>query len=506
MNEKHYAQIRNGEAVGVGQIPVLPIGIFRQAILDAAQEGCRLAAYFGAAPSPKQMKIFAVLANDVNNELLVLSTPVAESYLALTPDCPQAHLFERELAENFGVQPEGHPWLKPVRYHKSYRNGHNLWPEVESKVIPGDYPFFQLEGEEVHEVAVGPIHAGIIEPGHFRFQCHGEKVFHLEIQLGYQHRGVEPAMMGGPHKRSLVLAESIAGDTVIGHASAYCQAVETLAICHISPRAQALRAIALELERIANHVGDLGALANDVGFLPGASYFGRARGDILNLSGVLCGNRYGRGMLRPGGVHFDLPPEMENDFLRRLARADKQLTEMAEMLFEKPSVLSRFENTGPVSAHDAKALGLVGPAARACGLEIDVRHDHPYGIYRVAHIPVARGETGDVHARALVRWLEVQRSLEFLQSQIRDLPEGQLHKECGTLRPEHLVVSMVEGWRGEIVHVAQTDAAGKFSHYKIIDPSFHNWTGLAMALRNQQISDFPLCNKSFNLSYAGHDL
>src|SRR5690348_6794036 len=190
--------------------------------------------------------------------------------------------------------PQGHPWLKPVR--KSNGNA------------PANGEFFRVNGSEVHEVAVGPIHAGVIEPGHFRFQCYGETVIHLEISLGYQHRGVERALVGGPNQRSIHYAETIAGDTTIGHATAYCQAVEALASITVPARALAIRAFGLELERLANHVGDLGALASDIGFLPTASFCGRLRGDYLNLTAELCGSRFGRGLVRPGGTRFDVTP------------------------------------------------------------------------------------------------------------------------------------------------------------------------------------------------------
>jgi Ni,Fe-hydrogenase III large subunit len=363
-----------------------------------------------------------------------------------------------------------------------------------------------MQGEEVHEVAVGPVHAGVIEPGHFRFQCHGETVHHLEISLGYQHRGVERALRGGPDRRTRHYIETLAGDTTIGHASAWCRAMEWLSGARVSPRAMAVRGIAAELERLANHIGDLRALAGDVGFLPTLSYCGRIRGEALNMTALICGNRFGRGLLVPGGVACDIDAPLADELLQRLDALEADACGAVELMFRSASVLSRFEGVGTVTAATAVDIGLVGPAARACGLEIDVRHQFPYGIYRFAYIPVCTWTSGDCFARAYVRWMEVKRSIEFLREQLRRLPAGEVRQPAGGLPADMLTVSLAEGWRGEIVHVAMTDDVGRFRLYKVIDPSFHNWFGLACAMRGQQISDFPLCNKSFNLSYCGHDL
>jgi Ni,Fe-hydrogenase III large subunit len=477
----------NGGAVDLRTAALLPLEDFRRDVLGAVGAGSRIAAFFGR-PRDGVTTLHAVLADDARGALATFATEVRDRFPSLTPDCPQAHLFEREIHEQHGIVPEGHPWLKPVRRHDA------------------PYPFFVVEGDEIHEVGVGPVHAGIIDPGHFRLQCHGETVMNLEIHLGYQHRGVEQALAGGPDKRTMLLAECLSGDTTIGHALACAEAIEALAGCAAPPRAQAIRAAALELERLANHVGDLGALGTDIGFLPTSAWFGRLRGEFLNMTMELSGNRYGRGLVRPGGVRFDLPPAMAEEFARRLARAGREIHDVADEFFESPSVRSRLEGTGPLSLETCDQLGLLGPVARACGATRDVRRDHPAGAWRMRPMALAAAKTGDVLGRAQVRRLEIDASLEFLPGLLASLPDGDLLAPCGRTAPHRLAVSLVEGWRGEIVHAVVTGGDGRIERYKVKDPSFQNWTGLALALRGVPISDFPLCNKSFNLSYAGHDL
>lgn len=502
-------QYQNTACISLTELPILEMKEFRQEVGRSVNEGGLVLSYFGV-PTKNALCIYCVVGHPERGILSVNRTTVQDSYPALTPEIPQLHWFERELAEQWAVVPEGHPWLKPIRFMKEAFNG-KPFPGATEAVEPGVTDYFSMTGKEVHEVAVGPVHAGIIEPGHFRFQCHGETVFHLEIELGYQHRGIEKALIGGPNRRTPFFMETLAGDSSIAHGLAYAQIVESLAGKSAPKRAQSIAAIALELERLANHTGDLGALAGDIGYLPTLSFNGRLRGDFLNMTGLLCGNRFGRNLVCPGGVKFDLSPETTEELKQRLDLIYNETKIAVDLLWVTPSVLARFENTGVVKKEDGVTLGWVGPAARACGIEIDARKNFPFGAYRNTDISIASHQNGDVHARAQVRWLEIQNAKAFIDNALEELPNGDICTDIqvtnsNALAKDSLVVSLTEGWRGVVCHTAITDATGRFAAYKVVDPSFHNWFALAMSLRDEQISDFPLCNKSFNLSYCGHDL
>lgn len=494
-------RLYNGQALPLSGLPRLELADFRERLVAGLAQNSRVASLFGL-PEGEGILLIAVLARDSQGFMEILSGPVGESYPSLTPELPQLHWFEREIHEQWGVTPTGHPWLKPIRFHAPYRRG----PQTPPQPQPGVTDYFQVHGDEIHEVAVGPVHAGIIEPGHFRFQCHGEDVLHLEIELGYQHRGIEAALRRDPGLRAIHYMETLAGDTTIGHATAYSMNLEALAGAQPSPRAHLIRAIALELERIANHTGDLGAIAGDIGFLPTSSFCGRLRGDFLNLTALLCGNRFGRNLVRPGGLLRDVAEPVLATLGEKLPPLLDSLAEAVNLLWDTPSVMTRLEGTGAVGSGDAIALGLSGLAARACNLRRDVRCDYPWGAYMFLESPTVTMPNGDVYARASVRWFEIQNSVAFIRRALDALSPGPVSESLSALGAERIAVSLVEGWRGEICHVAVTDAAGSLCHYKVTDPSFHNWFGLALALRGQQISDFPLINKSFNLSYCGHDL
>ncbi len=352
-----------------------------------------------------------------------MTTLESDRFPSMTPDCPQVHLFEREIAEQYGVRPDGHPWFKPVRFHASYRPGHDAWGQADraSRRSSASPTFIRVEGEEIHEVAVGPVHAGVIEPGHFRFQCHGEEVFHLEISLGYQHRGIErvagrrPGQADDPPDRE-------GGRRHLGRPRDRLLPGGRGAGRRPSRRSgrRSLRGIALELERLANHTGRPGRPGRRRGVLADRVLLRAPPGRLPQPDRPdLCGSRFGRAWSGRAGSDSTWTPAGSCSSSSGSTRRSGTSTGAADLLWNSLSVQARFEGTGTVSPETAVALGLVGPAARACGLEGDVRHDFPAGIFRFAQVPVSSWTTGDVFARGYVRWLEIQRSVAFIKDQLQ---------------------------------------------------------------------------------------
>ncbi len=485
----------NAQCVRLTDVPYFSLPELREELKARLAEDCRILAFFDTRKIADVTQFIVVLLDPRERKLRLGMTAMQNAYPAFTPEIPAMHYFEREIFETTGICPEGHPWLKPVRFSTP-------------GAVCGVTDYYRLTGTAAHEVAVGPVHAGVIEPGHFRFQCLGENVKHLEIELGYQHRGVEKLIrQGGP--RFMHLAETASGDSSAAAALAAARIRESAAGGEVPRRGDFLRRIALELERIANHIGDLGALSGDVAYLPTASYCGRIRGDFLNMTATLCGNRFGRGYVVPGGVRYDVDADTVQSLLKRLDAGEGDLRNALDLMFDEPGVLDRFENTGSVDAAAAREFGAVGMAARASGLARDVRHDLKVAAYLPPDFKVQTRSGGDVLARAKLRYDELRVSLEMVKSLLRELPAGEFRTavpETAGRMPDSVYVSVVEAWRGELCHAAVSDARGNMLRYRIVDPSFHNWFMLAMALRGQEISDFPICNKSFNLSYCGHDL
>lgn len=511
MNNDQCILLDNAAAVPLTDIPVIDYATLRSFILGRVAGGAHVASMFAVPGKNGEFTMYAVLVLSQRGKTAVAAATMDNPFYSLVGECPAVHAFEREMAEQWHLVPLGHPWLKPLRFQKPFPGAVDKDPGFTTKgQLPSVMDFYRTEGEEVHEVAVGPVHAGVIEPGHFRFQCTGERVGHLEISLGYQHRGLETRLWGGPDAATPHIMETLAGDTTCGHSFAYTMNLEALAGISTSTQVHRVRAIALELERLANHAGDLGALAGDVGFLPTASFCGRLRGDFLNLTAKICGNRFGRGLAQPGGLGVTVDAALAKALLDGVQKTMKDVRGAVRLMFESPSATARFEDVGTVSADTARMLGLVGPAARASGLLRDIRLELPVGVYSRELFELPAETNGDVLARAAIRHKEMEISTTLLESWLTDdcdvgASDPQF-RAAPSLHPNSLSVSFVEGWRGEICHTAITDDQGHFTMYKIVDPSFHNWQGLALAMRGQQISDFPICNKSFNLSYCGHDL
>jgi len=510
MSEKRYIELfSNPGTVRLEDIPVVQYSDFVAFIdLLMGEEGTHCVAYF-VFPQADKYSFICCMAADENHAMILLSheqprKPVP-SLQSITAKHFQFHIFEREIHENYGIEFPGHPWLKPVRFPSG---------RADRGSVMNNYPFYSVDSDELHEVGVGPIHAGVIEPGYFRFICHGEKIIHLEIHLGFQHRGVERLLIDkqGILAQS-ILAESIAGDTAVGHSLAYAGTIESLAGIQVSNELAAERIIALELERIAMHIGDTAALCTDIAYQFGQVVNEALRTIIINTTQLWCGNRFGKGLVRPGGTNYPLNTDIASVILKNLGEVEERYRQITRKIFSLSSVLGRFEGTGRVTTMQASLVGAVGMAARGSGMYRDIRWSHPFSAYADHPYEPVMLNKCDVWSRAMLRKLEVEKSIAVIRALLKELktsenPSSRIPHPLFDLRlaPASLAVSLTEGWRGEICHIAITGSDGKIIHYKAKDPSLHNWMMLALAVREQGISDFPLCNKSFNLSYCGNDL
>lgn len=517
-NTNEYISVNNNQTIPLDSIPLMEYEQFRELNLALISESVsrHCVSYFGyylnesaggfvsETPNAETVKLICCIADDDQHTIFVSSSVInpRETLESLTALNHNFENFERELHENFGLYYPDHPWLKPLRY------SHNRYDK--SKTI-ANHPFLRGSGDELHEVGVGPIHAGVIEPGHFRFICNGEQILHLEIQLGFQHRGIEELFV---KKKKLIeraiLAENIAGDTTSGHATAFAGIWESLCGYKASRSLDTARTLALELERIAIHTGDLAAICTDVAYQLGNSVYGRLRTPIVNFMQEWCGNRLGKGLTRPGYSNYPFTAELADRLKTILDTYESDYNEMTDKMFKLPSALSRFEKTGVVTYDQVREIGTVGMAAKMSGLAKDVRKSHPHALYKeLSHEPVVKHH-GDVYSRVQIRAEEISQSIGYIRQLLKSLPEEPVPdaKTIHSLIPavNSFTISLVEGWRGEICHCAVTDNSGELVIYKIKDPSFHNWMALAQSVRNNEISDFPICNKSFNLSYCGFDL
>jgi Ni,Fe-hydrogenase III large subunit len=498
-----YSTILNNQTILLQSIPVLKYEDLLELNTKLVQrKELHCVNYYGFILSNK-IKLICCVANDAEHTIYISSAEIERNGLEPKPSLTARHLsfhiFEREIHENFGINYTDHPWLKPLRYAFDRTNREN---GIEN------YPFYAIHSEELHEVGVGPIHAGIIEPGHFRFICNGEQILHLEVQLGYQHRGIEALFLNKKKiLERITLAESIAGDTVVGHTTAFVNVWESLIGFNLSQDLLFARTLALELERLAIHTGDLSAICNDIAYQLGSSVFGRLRTPIINFMQEWCGNRLSKGLIRVGKNNFPFTQQLAQRLIYLLDAYEPDFIEMYNEMKSLPTVLARLEKTGVVTLQQSESIGTVGMSARTSGIPRDIRSSHPSSLFaQLNHKPLIKNH-GDVYSRSQIRKEEIIQSIGYIRKWLQNIPEAiEQTKELQKPTPNSFTVSLIEGWRGEICHCAVTDETGELLHYKVKDPSMHNWLAVALAVRNNEISDFPICNKSFDLSYCGHDL
>jgi Ni,Fe-hydrogenase III large subunit len=488
--------------------------------ISVHRHGGRISALWGEdrRRTDSALRLHCVFGLDEGHAWVTLDLPADNPvYPDLAGIFPTANRMQRATRDMVGIANDGgdkRPWLRHGAWPSDwYPLRHDMIHEVGMGVgfpnLPSDYEFVQVGGEGAHEIPVGPIHAGIIEPGHFRFSVIGEKVLRLEQRLGYQHKGVEHRFIGADLATGAKLVGRISGDSTCAYAWAYATAVESACGAAVPPRALMLRALMLERERVANHLGDLGALGNDAAFAFGLTQFMRLKEDWVRLNAQLFGHRYLMDRIVPGGVAFDLDPPALRMIVEQCDTIGREAKVLRGIYDEHPGLQDRFLTTGIISADLARELSLTGMAARATGILLDGRSYRqgyaPPAPYATLGVRPATDERGDVAARVAVRFSEVYESLRLIKEICVGLPDGDSCVEAAPV-PNAAGLGVVEGWRGEVIVGVQLDAEGRIARAHPHDPSWQIWPALEHAVMADIVPDFPLINKSFNLSYSGADL
>ncbi len=449
------------------------------------------------------------------NEFLTIATPVEDdnSFLSLAATFRVFAGYENEIMTMFGLVPTGHPSARNTVIHANWPKGvyplrkNVKWNERPPMIDDFSYPFFEVRGEGVYQIPVGPVHAGIIEPGHFVFSVLGEEIQQLDAQLGYVHKGVEKLFEQLEVSKHLTLAERVSGDSSVSHALAYAQAYESMCSITVPARAQYLRVIFAEIERVANHLNDIGFIMLDTAYAFGGSNGSRLRERVMQLSEKLTGSRFMRNTIAIGGVSKDITKDLLVQLSDELKAIEIDYNEVIRIAEKSITLAQRVVNTGKLKLEIAKDYGVVGVPLRACGVEKDARKDFPYAAYEKLDVSVATRGEGDVSARLWVKVYEVYTSIGIIRKAIAEIPEGNINNAHNLSLPINATgVGIVEGWRGDIVYVIKTDTHGNISRVKVRDPSFLNWQAFPHVVEGEMVPDFPLCNKSFNLSYTGNDL
>ncbi len=444
---------------------------------------------------------------------LLLRTPVpAEDprFPSMAAELPSLNWQEREIQDWFGLEATGHPNPRRVALHDNWPDVHPLRKDFplrdELPPLEGErHAYRPTLGEGVFQVPVGPVHAGIIEPGHFNFAVAGEPILYLQLRMFYVHKGTEKLFEDVPIDRAVFLAESISGDSSFSHGTAFCQAIEAAAEIEVPWRARVMRTILLELERVYNHIADIGAIATDVGFAVANAHAGRLRELAVRVNEALSGSRYLRGTVCVGGLRRDWSDTQRNLLSSAVPKLAHEFEELVALVRSSDSTRDRLERTGILRPDAAEALGIVGVGGRASGIDRDVRREHPYAAYDCYSPRIPVYTEGDVLHRMQVRIDELRESFAILEAAIAELPAGPSRAEPRPIPPDRCALGAVEGWRGEILHWVRTAPGNRLERCKIKDPSVNNWPALVEAVKGNIIADFPVINKSFNLSYSGTD-
>jgi Ni,Fe-hydrogenase III large subunit/Ni,Fe-hydrogenase III component G len=452
------------------------------------------------------------VALNLSEGLVCLSLPLAAenpSFPDLAPIYPVANRMQRAVMDTIGAMPEGdadrRPWLRHANWPADFWPLRNDVADARFEAQNEDYAFVRVEGDGVHEIAVGPIHAGIIEPGHFRFSVTGESVLRLEQRLGWTHKGIERRFAGMGLSDGARLAGRVSGDSTVAYAWAYAQAAEAIGAVTPPPRALWLRALLLERERIINHLGDLGYLGNDVALAFGLMQFMRLKEDWVRLNARLFGHRFMMDRIVPGGVSIDIDDDGKRAIAAQCDLLENELRALKDIYDDHAGLQDRFLTTGRITPQLADTLGVIGLAGRASGQPWDLRCNHPCAPYDQLQPHMYVAHNGDVAARALVRFGEVKESLDLVRKILREMPEGDIRSEVKS-EADKRGFGWIEGWRGDILVALETGSDGKIHRCHCHDPSWQNWPALEHAIIDNIVPDFPLINKSFNLSYAGPDL
>jgi Ni,Fe-hydrogenase III large subunit/Ni,Fe-hydrogenase III component G len=457
--------------------------------------------------------LYYVLALDAAGGFFILRVPIspeAPEFTSLTNAIPAVNWQEREIQDMFGLKLIGHPNPRRCALHDDWPEVYPLRKDFDLKTelppFQGErHKFRKVEGEGVFQVPVGPVHAGIIEPGHFLFSVAGEPVLYLQLRMFYVHKGTEKLFENLPLPHCVRLAESISGDSSFAHATAFCHAIERAAGVQAPVRARVLRSVCLELERLYNHIADVGAICTDVSFVTANMHALRLKERVLQVNEILTGNRLLRGMACLGGVRFDWNADQLKTLLDFVAKLRPEFDSLVQIIERSSSTLDRLETTGILKPEVARDLGVVGIAGRASGFDHDLRRDFPHAAYDQVKVKVPVYQVGDVKHRMQVRIDEVRESLSLIEQFVANLPAGPLRVEVGELPADVTALGYVEGWRGEIFHWIRTGPAKRLARCKVKDPSLQNWPALSEAIIGNIVPDFPVVNKSFNLSYSGND-